>query len=42
LSGDIGVIEKGEYGLIAGDLIDTLPEAIQWVQAEAAVEPRGE
>ncbi len=32
LAGDLAAEEKGEYGLIAGDLMNTIPAAIQRVQ----------
>ena len=34
LSGDIGAKEKGEYGLIAGDIVENIPYAIKYVKSE--------
>lgn len=33
LSGDIGAKEKGEYGLIAGDIVENIPYAIKYVKS---------
>jgi len=33
LAGDIGAKEKGEYGLIAGDIVENIPYAIKYVKS---------
>lgn len=33
LAGDIGAKEKGEYGLIAGDIVESIPYAIKYVKS---------
>lgn len=33
LAGDIGAEEKGEYGLIAGDIVENIPYAIKYVKS---------
>jgi NAD(P)H-hydrate epimerase len=41
LAGDLAVPEQGEHGLIAGDLLELLPKAMQAVQAYSARPRRG-
>ncbi|WP_352418660.1 NAD(P)H-hydrate dehydratase [Proteiniborus sp.] len=33
LAGDIGAKEKGEYGLIAGDIVENIPYAIKYIKS---------